>query len=346
MRNYRAFILLCLMTLGMSYPSLNLAQEVAPAYGNDDRPMVLIEGNFFMMGNNAIEDEAPRHRVLLSGYYIDQYEISILDYQLYIKETNKEIPKHGAGVIPILNKVPLFYKEPDLFQLRKGKLLLSAGGFRTFFESMNYNPYKWSSGNTDDEPAYVSGKDVEFVLTLHPDYQAEAANDVWLFNVNPDYPIIGVTWHQALDYCRYYSKRLPTEAEWEYAARGGLSKGKYPWGAAPPTSKAAFKTPDITRTRPEAIGSFPPNGYGLYDMAGNVWEWVADWYSDIYYHDTHREGQQVLNPYNNKVASGDKVIRGGGWTSVAEDLRVTNRNRRSPNKPKLNIGFRCALTAK
>ncbi|MBF0279398.1 MAG: SUMF1/EgtB/PvdO family nonheme iron enzyme [SAR324 cluster bacterium] len=345
MQNFTTLKLLILIALGSSFPWTGYSADVESVYGKDDRPMVLIEGNSFIMGNSGIEDETPPHRVLLSDYYMDQYEVSILDYQLYIKETKKEIPKHGAGIIPILNKVPLFYKEPDLFQLRKGELLFSAGGFRTLTESMNYKPYKWASGNADDEPAYVSAKDVEFVLTLHPDYLAEPAKDVWLFNVNPEYPIVAVTWQQSMDYCRHYGKRLPTEAEWEYAARGGNKKGKYPWGDESPVGKATFKTSDVTRTRPEAIGSFPPNGFGLYDMAGNVWEWVADWYSETYYIETYRENQQVLNPYNN-VVSGDKVLRGGGWTSVAEDLRVSNRNHRSPDKPKLNIGFRCALTAK
>lgn len=339
------------------FPLFSAAAAPEPVIGNDDRPMLLIPEATFVMGSseradesyflssNDDSDESPPHPVLISSYYIDQYEVTVYDYQQYIAETNKEIPKHGGGIIPLLNKVPLFYKETGFFEMHKGKQVLSTGEFRQMAESMNYSPNLWTSGNPDEEPAYLSEADVDFVVTINPDYQPEKAEDIWLFNINPDYPVVSVEWQQAMDYCRYYGKRLPTEAEWEYAARGGNSNGIYPWGDASPAGKAVFRTADAIRTRPEVVGSFEPNGWGLYDMAGNVWEWVADWYSNTYYDESYQEGSKVLNPYNN-VISAEKVIRGGGWTSVDEDLRVTNRNRRAPNRPKLNIGFRCAVTAR
>ncbi len=327
-------------------PFLGFAQDDDNIYyGDDDRPMVLLEGGTFIMGNNEHDDETPEHPVLLTDFYIDQFEVTVADYQRFIAETKKEIPKHGAGIIPLLNQVPLFYKEPDLFQIQIDDRLMTTGEFRDLIDSVRYRPFNWASGNPDEEPAYLSAKDAEFVQSLHPDYLVLEADDLWIFNVNPEYPIIAITWYQALDYCRHYGKRLPTEAEWEYAARGGLESGIYPWGDEEPVGRAVFKTEEVTRTRPEPVGSFPPNGYGLYDMSGNVWEWVADWYNELFYHATTSPGQKVKNPYANEK-TGVKVIRGGGWTSVEEDLRVTNRNRMNPEKHKLNIGFRCGISVK
>lgn len=354
MRYFYSLILLFFLSIDVLWATATSPPK--PAYGEDGRPMVLIQSNTFTMGSgereetpffsfgSKVSDEAPAHPVLLSAFYIDQFEVSVYDYQQYIAQTNKAIPKHGAGIIPLLNKVPLFYKEQGLFQVQIEGRLMTTGEFRQLAESLNFTPYNWTSGNADEEPAYLSGRDVEFVLTIHPDYQVENADDVWVFNVNPDYPVVSVTWLQAFEYCRYYGKRLPSEAEWEYAARGGMTSELYPWGDEPPAGKAVFRTAEALRSRPEAIGSFSPNGYGLYDMSGNVWEWVADWYSAEYYQVSFQEGKKVFNPYNNNVSS-EKVIRGGGWTSLAEDLRVTNRNRQAPNKAKLNIGFRCAVSA-
>lgn len=323
---------------------LALAEEIEFIMGNDERPMVLIPGGTFVMGDNKQEeDERPAHAVYLSKYYIDQYEVTVADYQKFISETNKEIPKHGGGIIPILNQIPLFFKESDAWLIYNKDLVLSSGGFRNFIRSMDYDPIKWTSGNEDEEPAYLSKKDAEYVISVHPDYRMEKSEDLWVFNVNPDYPIFSVNWYQANEYCRYYGKRLPTEAEWEFAARGGSPDAFYPWGNEDPTGKSIFKPKDIIRTRPEIVGSLQPNGYQLYDMAGNVWEWIADWYEADYYQQTYKEGQKIVNPYNN-AKTGQKVIRGGGWTSEAEDLRITNRNRLALKKNKLNVGFRCALS--
>ena len=129
------------------------------------------------------------------------------------------------------------------------------------------------------------------------------------------HPMVRVSWYGAVAYCNYYGYRLPTEAEWEYAARGGLNGNRYPWGNTISDSLANYDF-NIGDTTP--VGSYPAggNGYGLYDMAGNVWEWCNDWYDGNYY-DT--------SPYDNPqgLASGNsRVLRGGCWLNLAYSCRV------------------------
>ena len=101
-------------------------------------------------------------------------------------------------------------------------------------------------------------------------------------------PVVGVSWEDARAYAAWAGKRLPTEAEWGYAARGGSMKGKYPWGDTPDINYANFKSFGIL-----PVKSLKPNGYGIYDMIGNVWEWCTDWYDSEYYYASSKKIQKV-----------------------------------------------------
>ena len=175
-----------------------------------------------------------------------------------------------------------------------------------------------------------------------------------------NYPVTQVAYEDALAYCKWAKKRLPTEAEWEYAARGGLQQKKYSWGNEDvETGKPKANTwqgifpaqntqwDGFTTTAP--VKSFAANGYGLFDMAGNVWEWCADWYNRNYY-------QQVANKISvnptGAVSSFDpdeptipkKIIRGGSFlcnASYCKGYRVSSRMKSSPDTGLENTGFRC-----
>jgi len=156
-------------------------------------------------------------------------------------------------------------------------------------------------------------------------------------------PVTYVTWFSARAYCRAKNRRLPTEVEWEYAARGGLTGGDiYPWGDAPPdTARANYGASDMAHpTRP---GMYPANGYGLYDMAGNVWEFTADQWSDP--RDPPRNEPVVSQPWS-KDPSLDLltrvVIRGGSYDAAPVNLRVRYRDSHPAGDAKPFVGFRCA----
>ena len=162
-----------------------------------------------------------------------------------------------------------------------------------------------------------------------------------------NYPVMFVNWEQAETYCEWAGRELPTEAQWEYAARGGLAGALYPWGDSFDGSLANFCDAKCTLSWPNQnfydgymdtapSGSFLPNGYGLYDMAGNVFEWVADWYGDY-------SSSAVENPTG--PDSGDAgIIRGGSWRSYGNELRVSYRSGFTPTNANRTIGFRCALS--
>lgn len=148
----------------------------------------------------------------------------------------------------------------------------------------------------------------------------------------PDHPVVGVSFGDALNYARWAGKRLPTEAEWEYAARGGLQASNYPWGNQIDSTLVNYGKKYKTTLK---VGSFKPNGYGLYDMGGNVWEWTSDFYGDNYY--------AVSPPQNPKgpLAGRFKVIRGGSWHSGAMCIQTYYRNGLSPSWIDFAVGFRC-----
>ena len=172
------------------------------------------------------------------------------------------------------------------------------------------------------------------------------------------HPIVFINWKNAQAYCAWADGRLPTEAEWEKAARSGLKGKRYPWGDSPPVCQmgaengAQHRSCGVTSTTKNdydftlkpiggtaSVGNFSANGYGLYDMSGNVWEWVSDWYDSDYY--TNSPGNNPSGPSFGNY----RVMRGGSWLRSYNLLRSADRNRGNPTSTSNNVGFRCVRDA-
>ena len=163
-----------------------------------------------------------------------------------------------------------------------------------------------------------------------------------------DHPVVLVTYDDASEYCRWLADqtgrpfRLPTEAEWEKAVRGGLEGKRYPWGDAIDPSNAAFLPHASMKPRmgTRSVKSYPPNGYGLYDAVGNVWSWVSDWYRADYY--TVADSRNPRGPATGSL----RVLRGGAWTNDdVKYLRSAFRHPVPPDTYAYSIGFRVACPA-
>jgi formylglycine-generating enzyme len=153
----------------------------------------------------------------------------------------------------------------------------------------------------------------------------------------PDHPVTGVSFMDAVKYAQWAGKRLPTEAEWEYASRGGLSNFNYPWGNQIDSTLVNYGKKYKTTLK---VGSFKPNGYGLFDMGGNVWEWTMDNYGHDYY--ANSPNQNPTGPNSGRF----KVIRGGSWHSGGMCIQNYYRNGLPPSWIDFAVGFRCVKSAK
>jgi formylglycine-generating enzyme required for sulfatase activity len=149
-----------------------------------------------------------------------------------------------------------------------------------------------------------------------------------------EHPVVNVNWDEAAAYCSSLGKRLPTEAEWERAARGLAEGAKFPWGDEEPKQgrQAHFNVLDGTRP----VCQFSKNGFGLCDMAGNAWEWCFDRYERLYY-----EGAPAKNPRGPEEGM-YRILRGGSWADQAKYLTCSYRSYARPRERSPNIGFRCA----
>ena len=151
------------------------------------------------------------------------------------------------------------------------------------------------------------------------------------------HPVIGITWYGAAAYSKWVGKRLPTEAEWEIAARSGFPDMGYPTGGDIERSEANFFSSDTVN-----VMSYPPNQFGLFDMAGNVYEWCQDWYDYSYYEHSFQEPGDPRGPQQGVY----RVLRGGCWKSLKDDLTCSHRHRNNPGTVNRTYGFRCCADVK
>lgn len=199
-------------------------------------------------------------------------------------------------------------------------------------------------GEPDERPAHPV-KLKSFYMDIHEVTIAQYARFLEdTGSPQPDYwqpeldhsndPVVGITWKEASAYAAWAGKRLPTEAEWECAARGKTGNNLYPWG-----QKADVRFSNYSSFGIMPVMSFPKNDYNLYDLGGNVWEWCADWYHNRYY-ETSKKASPLGPPTGTH-----KVLRGGAWYCTPQQVRSANRYYSLPEARSFNVGFRCVRSA-
>lgn len=276
--------------------------------------MVLIPRGVFMMGTDepAIpqDGEGPARRVHIQQFYMDMYEVSNLEFEHFVNATGHvtEAEKFGDS----------FVFEGLLSEKVKNKITQAVAA----------------------APWWMPVKEANWRQPEGPD--SSLADRL-------EHPVLHVSWNDAVAYCAWAKKRLPTEAEWEYACRGGLENRLFPWGnkLLPKDQHyaniwqgdfPAHNTGEDGYTETSPVTAFPPNGYGLYNMVGNAWEWTADWWS------VHHSTDETHNP-TGPATGKDKVKKGGSYMchkSYCYRYRCVARSQNTPDSSASNLGFRCA----
>lgn len=316
----------------------NIDNTTLPGHAN----MVYIPGGTFGMGadnKQASPDEYPKHKVSVDGFWMDVTEVTNAQFAAFVKATGYVTTAERKPDWNDLKKqLPPGTPKPDDSQLVPASLVFNAP--RHAVDMNDYSQWwKWEKG--------ASWK--------HP--QGAKSNLVGKAN----FPVVHISYYDAQAYCKWAGKRLPTEAEWEWAARGGLKDKIYPWGNKSVNTgkqKGNFWQGDFPVRNTVAdkfygsapVKSFNANGYQLYDMAGNVWEWCSDLYNAQYYSQisnqagiTNPKGpQKSLDPQEPYATK--RVVRGGSFLcndSYCSGYRVARRMKETEDSSSENLGFRC-----
>jgi sulfatase modifying factor 1 len=276
---------------------------------------VTIPAGSFMMGDAfgegyPADGEGPLHRVSLPAFMMDATAVTNAAFRSFVRATGHVTEAERFGVSAV------------------------------FHLTLRANPADVVN-RVEDAPWWLAVRGADW---RHPFGPLSDIND------KPQHPVVHISYHDAQAYCRWAGKRLPTEAEWEYAARGGLDRKRFAWGDELLRRgrwmcniwQGTFPTHNTLEdghlaTAP--VKSYRPNGYGLWNMAGNVWEWCADRFSPDYY------GQSPARDPRGPAEGERRVLRGGSFLchdSYCNRYRVAARSSNTPDSSASNIGFRCA----
>ncbi len=278
--------------------------------------MVKLDGGDFLMGTDSElafpkDGEGPVREITLDGFYMDVCPVTNLQFQEFVEATGyrTEAERFGWSFV-FQGHIP-----PD----RRAELVEATVPAVDWWCKVRRSDWRHPEG---------------------PDSGIER---------RADHPVLHVTWNDAVEYCKWAGKRLPTEAEWEYAARGGLEQKLYPWGdqLTPGGNhlcniwQGEFPNLDLAEDGYSAVApaaAFPPNGYGLFTITGNAWEWCSDWFHPNYHVTTTR-----ANPVG-PMEGLARVLKGGSYLchhSYCNRYRVAARTSNTPDSSTTNISFRC-----
>ena len=308
----------------------------------EQKDMVLIPGGAFMMGAEgslALPREFPKHPVKISGFYMDTHEVTNAEFRAFVQTTGYvTVAERPVDWEALKKQLPPGTPKPPEENLQPGSLVFTPGPAITDLSNY-FQWWAWTHGANWLQPngpgSTIDGRD--------------------------DHPVVHIALEDAKAYAAWAGKRLPTEAEWEWAARGGLKDAAYPWGNKD-VNEAPYECNFFQGTFPSQnsvadtyeqtapVGSFNPNGYGLYDMAGNVWEITSDWFDENYYQILSRS-TPIEDPkgpsksfYTGAPYAQHTVIKGGSFLcndSYCASYRVSARMPLEVDAAMNHVGFRC-----
>jgi formylglycine-generating enzyme required for sulfatase activity len=311
--------------------------------------MVWISGGIYDMGASdgdrmALSHEKPKHTVKVDGFYMDETEVTNAQFSRFIEATNYiTTAERPVDWELIKQQLPPGTPKPHDSLLLPGSLL-----FKKTKESVpnlyDFSQWwRWTNGANWKQPegkgSSIDGKD--------------------------NHPVVHVSYEDAMAYCHWAGRRLPTEAEWEFAARGGKRDKIYFWGDLTDKLSSYVNSWEgefpVDNTQADGfeksapVKTYPPNGYGLYEISGNVWEWTSDWYSSQYYQyckensitNNPKGPNEAFNPNNPYID--ERVIRGGSFlcnASYCASYRVSSRMATDPSTSLEHLGFRTVMDLK
>jgi formylglycine-generating enzyme required for sulfatase activity len=337
-----------LAAFGITFVIITLGRPLRPVPAAAEGPpgMAWIKGGEFTMGTDSElgwPDEKPAHRVRVDGFWIDETEVTNAQFRAFVEATGYvTTAEKPPDLDEIMSQLPPGTPPPDEAQLVPGSLVFSPPEGEVDLRDFS-QWWRWVPGANWRHPrgvdSDITGRD--------------------------DHPVVHVSWDDAIAYAAWAGKRLPTEAEWEIAARGGLDNCLYAWGDDAPSEKnvrANLWQGDFPRANSTLDGyyatapvrTYPPNAFGLYDVAGNVWEWCSDWYDRELYQ--RRAGFDLTNnpagpekPHDpHRPFTPQRVQKGGSFLcndSYCSRYRPSARHGASPDTGMSHVGFRCAMSA-